>query len=35
MEWIHLAQDGDQWRTSVNIAMELWVPSNFGKFLRN
>jgi hypothetical protein len=26
MVWIDLAQDRDQWRVFVNMAMNLWVP---------
>jgi hypothetical protein len=26
MDWNHLAQDRDQWRTVVNTAMNLLVP---------
>jgi hypothetical protein len=26
MDWIDLAQDGDQWRVLVNMVMNLWVP---------
>jgi hypothetical protein len=26
MDWIGLAQDGDQWRAPVNTVMNLWVP---------
>jgi hypothetical protein len=26
MDWIHLAQDIDQWRAHVNMVMKLWVP---------
>jgi hypothetical protein len=26
MDWIHLAQDRDQWQALVNIVMNLWVP---------
>jgi hypothetical protein len=26
MYWIDLAQDRDQWRALVNMAMNLWVP---------
>jgi hypothetical protein len=26
MVWIHLAQDGDRWRTLVNAVMNLRVP---------
>jgi hypothetical protein len=25
MDWIHLAQDRDQWRALVNMVMNLWV----------
>jgi hypothetical protein len=25
MDWIHLAQDRDQWRTLVNAVVNLWV----------
>jgi hypothetical protein len=33
MEWIYLAQDGDQWRAIVNTVMNLQVPLNAWKFL--
>jgi hypothetical protein len=33
MDWIHLAQDGDQWRSLVNTAMNLRVPQNVENFL--
>jgi hypothetical protein len=33
MDWIFLAQDGNQWRDFVNTAMNLRVQSNFGKVL--
>jgi hypothetical protein len=26
MDWIYLAEDRDQWRTLVNMVMNLWVP---------
>jgi uncharacterized protein YebE (UPF0316 family) len=26
MDWIDLAQDGDQWRALMNTIMYLWVP---------
>jgi hypothetical protein len=32
MEWIHLAEDRDQWIALVNMVMNLWVSSNFGEF---
>jgi hypothetical protein len=35
MDWIDLAQDGDQWRALVNTVMKLWVPQNVGKFLNS
>jgi hypothetical protein len=33
MDWIDLAQDGDQWRALLNTVMNLWVTRNAGKFL--
>jgi hypothetical protein len=33
MDWIGLAQDRDQWRTVVSMALNLRVPKNVGKFL--
>jgi hypothetical protein len=26
MDWIDLAQDRDQWRVLVNMAMNRWIP---------
>jgi len=26
MEWMHLAQDRDQWWDLTNTVMNLWVP---------
>jgi hypothetical protein len=26
VDWIHLAQDRNQWWTLVNMVMNLWVP---------
>jgi hypothetical protein len=26
MDWIDLTRDRDQWRTLVNMVMNLWVP---------
>jgi hypothetical protein len=26
MNWIHLAQDRDQWRAPVNKLINLWIP---------
>jgi hypothetical protein len=30
VDWIHLAQDRDQWRTVVNTVMNLWVAKRRG-----
>jgi hypothetical protein len=35
MDWIHLAEDRDQWRALVHMVMNLRVPLNVGKFLSN
>jgi hypothetical protein len=26
VDWIHLTQDRDQWRSVVNTVLNLWVP---------
>jgi hypothetical protein len=33
VDWIHLAQDRDQWQAVVNTVMYLRVPYNAGNFL--
>jgi metal-sulfur cluster biosynthetic enzyme len=33
-DWIHLAQDRDQWMALVNMVTNLRVPQNVGKFLK-
>jgi hypothetical protein len=33
VDWTHLAQDRDQWRTVVNTVMGLGVPLKAGNFL--
>jgi hypothetical protein len=30
MDWINLAQDGDQWKDLVNMVMNLWVLKMVG-----
>jgi hypothetical protein len=32
-DWIHLAQDRDQWRVLVNTVMNLRIPKKAGNFL--
>jgi hypothetical protein len=26
VDWMHLAQDRDQWQALVNMIMNLWIP---------
>jgi hypothetical protein len=33
MDWVHLAQDSDQWRPLNNMVMNLRLPYNVGNFL--
>lgn len=33
MGWIHLAQNGDQWWTLMNMVMNIRVPQNVGELL--
>jgi hypothetical protein len=33
VDWIHLAQDRDQWWSLVNMVMNLWIPLKAGSFL--
>jgi hypothetical protein len=35
MDWIDVAQDRDQWKALVNMALSFQVPSSVGKFLNN
>jgi hypothetical protein len=35
MNWIDLAQDGDQWRAPVNMVSNLRGPLNVGKYLNS
>jgi hypothetical protein len=35
MDWIDVGHVRDQWRTLVNMVMNLWVPLNPGKLLSN
>jgi hypothetical protein len=38
VDWIHVAQDRNQWQALVNMVMNLWVPLqeflNYSVFLR-
>jgi hypothetical protein len=31
VDWIHLAQDKDQWQALINTVIELWVPKKVGE----
>jgi len=33
VDWMHLAQDRDQWWALVNTLISLWVPQKAGNFL--
>jgi hypothetical protein len=33
MDWIHVAQDRDQWRALVNTVIHLRIPQNVENFL--
>jgi hypothetical protein len=33
VDWMHLAQDRDQWRSLVNIIMNHRIPLKAGDFL--
>jgi len=33
IDWIHLAQDRNQWQAVVNKVMSLWVPQYAETFL--
>jgi hypothetical protein len=33
MDWMHLAQDTDQWRAFLNKVMNIWVPKKARNFL--
>jgi hypothetical protein len=35
MDWIDLAQEGDECRALVNTAMNLRVPGNVGKLVES
>jgi hypothetical protein len=34
LEWIHLAEDREQWRALVNTTVNLRVSENVGTFLK-
>jgi hypothetical protein len=33
LDWIHMGQDRDHWKASVNMVMNLLAPKNIKKFL--
>jgi hypothetical protein len=33
MDWMHLAQDRDQWRAAVDVVMNLRLPYKVGNLL--
>jgi hypothetical protein len=33
MDWIHLAENRNQWRPLVNTVINFLVPENYGNFL--
>jgi hypothetical protein len=33
VDWIHLAQDRNQWWSHMNIVMNLWIPQKAGNLL--
>jgi ribosome biogenesis protein Nip4 len=33
VDWMHLAQDKDQWQALMNMIMNLWVPYKAGNFV--
>jgi len=35
VDWLHLAQDRDQWHVLMNTVMKLRIPYKVGNFLTN
>jgi hypothetical protein len=32
LDWIHLAENRDQWKTLMKMEIKVWVPKRWGIF---